>query len=369
MTRFQGKLAVLQRVLPAYRAPFFDLLAQQCARGLALAAGPALPIESIHSAEKLAYAQLTRVRNRHFFHPRHPFYLCIQSGLIDWLESEDPDVLVVEANPRYPATQKAVRWMHSLGKPVLGWGLGAPPISGPLAGPRIASRNRFLRTLNGIIAYSQHGALEYARLGIFPGNNIFTAPNAVTPPPLHDAPVRGPLNPPLSLLFVGRLQARKRLGLLFDACNRLPEHIQPAVTIVGDGPDRALFETKARAYPKATFTGELHGSELTHEFEKADLFVLPGTGGLAVQEAMSYALPVIVAEGDGSQNDLVREENGWLVPAGDPDALFRCLESALSDPDLRKKGLAGRRIVSQEINLHIMADRFLDAVNSIQREI
>ena len=44
----------------------------------------------------------------------------------------------------------------------------------------------------------------------------------------------------------------------------------------------------------------------TAHFAGADLFVLPGTGGLAVQEAMSYALPVIVAKGDGTQEDLVR---------------------------------------------------------------
>ena len=365
MTSFSGKLAVQQRVLPQYRAAFFEHLAGKCTHGLAVFAGDPLPIESITPAAKLDDAQLTKTRNRHFFHTRHPLYLCHQPGLIRWLEREQPDALVVEANPRYLSTSTAIAWMHSRGKPVLGWGLGSPPLAGPLTRLRAASRDRLLSSLDGLIAYSRHGAAEYAALGIIPNERIFTAPNAVTPPPDHAAPSRGPLSQPLSILFVGRLQSRKRVDLLLKACESLPEALQPAVTIVGDGPARASFETAAAGYGRVIFTGELHGAPLAEAFERADLFVLPGSGGLAIQEAMSYALPVIVAEGDGSQEDLVRPENGWLVPPGDLNALTQTLQAALTSPELREKGLAGRRIVAEEINLHAMADRFIEAVNHV----
>ena len=365
MTHFKGKLAVLQRVLPSYRAGFFDHLAQQCDHGLALAAGNPLPIESIQSAQQLGYAQLTSVRNQHLFHPRHPLFLCRQTGLAEWLERENPDVLVVEANPRYISTHRAIEWMRRRSRPVLGWGLGAPPITGRFSGTRLRSREKLLSSLDGIIAYSGRGADEYRALGILPPDRVFTAFNAVTPPPAHAAPARPPLAAPPHVLFVGRLQARKRVDLLIRACAALPEHLQPIITIVGDGPARQEFEAAAAAYPHVTFTGELHGEPLAKQFEAADLFVLPGSGGLAIQEAMSYALPVIVAEGDGSQEDLVRPENGWLVPPGSLDALKRTLQTALSDPALREKGLAGRRIVVDEINLHSMADRFIEAVNSV----
>ena len=32
---------------------------------------------------------------------------------------------------------------------------------------------------------------------------------------------------------------------------------------------------------------------------------------------MSHGLPVIVAQGDGTQDDLVREENGWQIRLDD----------------------------------------------------
>ncbi|MFN8426382.1 MAG: glycosyltransferase [Anaerolineales bacterium] len=65
---------------------------------------------------------------------------------------------------------------------------------------------------------------------------------------------------------------------------------------------------------------------------------LPGTGGLAVQEAMSYGLPVIVAQGDGTQDDLVRKENGWQVPPDDFDALVATMKDALSDAARLREG-------------------------------
>lgn len=368
MNQFSGKLAIQQRVLPAYRAPFFDLLAGRCTGGLAVAAGEPLPEEAIAPAGSLSMARLTRLHNRHTFHPRHPLYACRQDGLLDWLEREDPDVLIVEANPRYRATPQAISWMKRRGRPVLGWGLGAPPLQGRLAALRAAARKRFLRRLDGILAYSHHGAREYAALGLFASGRIFTAGNAVTEPPPGPPPARDAHRQPAQVLFVGRLQQRKRLDLLLRACAALPESLQPGLTIIGEGPARPEAARLAEEiYPRARFTGELHGAALAAEFDAADLFVLPGTGGLAVQEAMSHALPVIVAEGDGSQEDLVRPANGWLVPPGDLPALQAALQAALTDPDLHRKGLESYRIVREEINLNAMADAFINAADAVRR--
>ena len=137
--------------------------------------------------------------------------------------------------------------------------------------------------------------------------------------------------------------------------------------IVGDGPERdALRSFAQEIYPSAEFIGAKHGLELKPYFEQADLFVLPGTGGLAVQEAMSYGLPVIVAKGDGTQDDLVRENNGWQIPPEDYDALVSTMKNALSNiARLREMGKESFRIVSEEINIGKMAEVFVRALNSI----
>ncbi len=363
-------LALQQRVLPAYRAPFFDLLAQTHPHGLHLFAGEPLPVEAIattgltNGTQTLSHAHFTPAHNRHLFHTRHPLYLCWQDGLIPWLEKTQPGALIVEANPRYLSTPRAIRWMKARGRPVLGWGLGAPPTHPLLAW----HRTRFLRQLDGLIAYSQKGADEYRALKILPPAHIFTAPNAVTPRPTSPPPPR-PSTPqyPLTLLFVGRIQTRKRLDLLLHACATLPSDIQPHLVIVGDGPARQEFQTlAAQIYPRAEFVGAKHGPNLAPYFAAADLFVLPGTGGLAVQEAMSYGLPVIVAEGDGTQDALVRPDNGWLVPPDDLPGLRATLADALSAPPrLRQMGIESYRIVSEEINLEKMVQCFIQALNEV----
>jgi hypothetical protein len=119
-------LGLQQRVLPSYRAPFFDMLAAACAGGMSLFAGQPRAEESIASGE-VQVADYAPARNIHFF--KGSLYFCYQRGLLDWLAGWNPDALIVEANPRYVSTPAAVKWMQRRGRPILGWGLGAPPPS------------------------------------------------------------------------------------------------------------------------------------------------------------------------------------------------------------------------------------------------
>jgi glycosyltransferase involved in cell wall biosynthesis len=363
---YPGRLAIQQRVLTPYRAALFDALAAACDGGVSVCAGRPRPVESIAVTDRLAAARFTPLDNLHLL--RGPFYLCWQRGLLRWLQSENPSALVVEANPRYLSTPAAVRWMKRRGRPVLGWGLGAPAPSGPLSGLRLLRRKRFLLQFDAMLTYSRQGAQEYAALG-FPAQRIFVAPNAASPAPTWPLPQRpaGFAGPP-NLLFVGRLQARKRVDLLLAACAALPQALQPGLVIVGDGPERAELEALAqRIYPLARFAGAKHGAELAPYFRAADLFVLPGTGGLAVQEAMSHGLPVIMGRGDGTNDDLVRPGNGWQLGEESLPALTAALTEALSDAGrLRRMGAESYRIVAQEINLGQMVGAFILALSNLR---
>ena len=155
---------------------------------------------------------------------------------------------------------------------------------------------------------------------------------------------------------------------LLRACSQLES--KPRLVIIGDGPERASLGSLARGiYPSAEFIGARHGEELKAYFTEADLFVLPGTGGLAIQEAMSYGLPVIVAQGDGTQDDLVRKENGWQIPPDDLDSLSLTIKDALSDvARLRRMGEESYRIVVEEINIEKMVEVFVRALNTLARK-
>ena len=369
--RFAGRLALQQRVLPSYRVPFFDMLAQACDGGMSLLAGLPRANEGIING-KLQIANHAPAKNIHIFNGS--LYLCFQRGLMDWLANWNPAALLVEANPRYLATPSAVKWMHSRGRKVIGWGLGAPPLTPPPLPAPFGSasrgegqrvRARFLNQFDALIAYSRRGADEYAALG-FPREKIFVASNAVSAKPSSPFPARpSTFKDRPVILFVGRLQKRKRVNDLLRACAEMES--KPHLIIVGDGPEREHLESLAKqVYPSAEFIGAKHGAELKPYFTEADLFVLPGTGGLAVQEAMSYGLPIIVAKGDGTQDDLVRESNGWQIAPDDYEALVNTMRLALSDVGrLRTMGAESYRIVHEEINLEKMVEVFVMTLNSV----
>jgi glycosyltransferase involved in cell wall biosynthesis len=224
--------------------------------------------------------------------------------------------------------------------------------------------------LDGIIAYSDVGKEQYLALGCKNGK-VFVAPNAVAVKPNRPA-IKRPdkfAQGKANLIYVGRLQKRKKLDLLLQACARLPGSLRPRVTIIGEGPELENLRTlSAQVYADVDFVGGKFGEELEPFYKQADLFVLPGTGGLAVQQAMAHSLPVIVGEADGTQEQLVRPGNGWLIEDMSIETLTDSLQYALSDvARLRSMGEESYRIVAEEVNLERMVDGFVDAVNAVSQ--
>ncbi len=362
MNMIHARVGLQQRVLPEYRAEFFDALATACLQGLGVFAGDPCRGEAVETVNKLAIANYRSARNLHFF--KGSAYLYWQAGVLGWLRSWQPDVLIMEINPRNRSNPLAARWMKARGKPVIGWGLGIP--GGGFLHRLI--HQLMLRSCDAVIAYSTTAALQYRDAGVKP-SRVFVAANAVTRKPASAAILRPPAYPEDApqLLFVGRLQPRKRVDTLLRALAALPPQKQPLLNIIGDGPDRSRLEMLAwQTYPRAVFLGAKHGAELEPYYKAADLFILPGTGGLAVQQAMAHSLPVIVGQADGTQGELVRGENGWMLPDDSPQTLARVIEEALSDVErLRQKGLASYRIVAEEVNLEAMVKTFTTAVESL----
>jgi glycosyltransferase involved in cell wall biosynthesis len=367
LSTFAGRLGIVQRVVPGYRRLFFEGLAQRCERGLGLFAGESTPGEGLSATWDLAGVHMTRATARRFL--AGSAEVLWQRGVRTWLDQWQPDVLVVEANPRYLSTPFAVAWMHRRGRPVLGWGLGTLQLAPGLRSLRAFLRNRFLTLFDGLMAYSERAAREYVAAGV-PADRVFVVHNATAPRP-REVPVARPgrfAGRP-TVVFVGRLNPGKRVDALLTACAGLPVETRPRLLIVGEGESRGALQSRARdVYPEAEFLGDLRGAALLPMWQSADLFVLPGLGGLAVQEAMAQGLPVVVADGDGTQFDLVSSENGWHVRPGDVAQLTDVLAQALSDPArLRRMGAASFRVIDEAINVERMVDDAIVALRAISQ--
>ena len=79
---------------------------------------------------------------------------------------------------------------------------------------------------------------------------------------------------------------------------------------------------------------------------------------------MAHGLPVIVAQGDGTQEDLVSAGNGWLIPSGDQGALIEAMRSALKDPQsLEIMGSNSYNLSSERFNIDTMREQFMLALS------
>ena len=178
-------IGIQQRVLPVYRVPFFDKLAENYLGKVSVFYGLPRNHEMLETNAVPQIALHVRGRNLHLFSGQ--FYLCWQFGFMQWLQSWQPDVLIMEANPRYPSSRCAIRWMKAHHRKVIGWGLGSPTSQGFLGKLRMNQRRKFIHQFDALITYSQQGAKEYSALG-FPKGRIFVAPNAAARQANHYTP-------------------------------------------------------------------------------------------------------------------------------------------------------------------------------------
>jgi len=362
---FDGRAGIAQRLLQPYRLPVYDLIASKCRGGLCVFASRFDQNNVSLTKLDLSIAKFSPANNHYLFDGK--FDLCWQSGLQKWLKTWQPDVVIVEANPRNLSTPPMIHWLHKRGCRVIGHGLGVMPLTSGLEKLRALGRRGLIGLLDGIFAYSSLAGEQYHALGM-PSDRIFVAHNAIAAKPTKQPPNRPPYfaHSPI-LLFVGTLIPRKRIDLLLKAYAQIEATPKPILQIVGNGPSKPEMEDLAASLKvDCLFLGDLRGPDLVKVFEAADLFILPGAGGLAVQEAMAHALPVIVSKADGTESDLVRPENGWLIEPGDINALIQSINDALSNPRrLREMGVASYRIVSSEINIESMSATFVRGMGII----
>ncbi len=134
----------------------------------------------------------------------------------------------------------------------------------------------------------------------------------------------------LRLLYVGNLLELKGLTLLFEALKEMRD-IDYSLTIVGDGPDRKLFEEYTKRYNiNAVFVGRIPRKRLSKFYLTHDLFVFPSlhdSGGMAVLEAKAHGLPVVVTSFGGPKQFV--DENDYILEANSREDMIKELRSIL----------------------------------------
>jgi phosphatidylinositol alpha-1,6-mannosyltransferase len=167
---------------------------------------------------------------------------------------------------------------------------------------------------------------------------------------------------------VGRFVAQKGFTTLLRAwrlvldASRTPAGLptRPQLVMVGDGPQRPRLEaliSRLGLRDSVRLTGAVNRPQVISELRQAQVFALPvrtqlvGLNpeglGLAALEAAACGLPVIVGDSGGAPETVRDGETGFVVPAGDHQALADRICGLFADPaGARAMGARGRVYVS-----------------------
>lgn len=235
------------------------------------------------------------------------------------------------------------------------------------------------KNADAIICYSSFGAQYFHRIGI-PDEKVFVAVNVIDTDRKLDTIRRlnregiyqeSHVKSDFNIVFVGAITKEKRLDVLLEAFAKLEQTVSGArLTIVGDG--ECLAECKAQAKALEirglTFTGRVIDGVSAY-FLGADLFVLPGLGGLAVSEALVHGLPVIASIADGCEKDLLGTGAGIIDEALDAERLYMHLSELHSDRiKLDAMKLEAERVIDSVYNIHTYMDQINKCLNNLVPE-
>ena len=189
-----------------------------------------------------------------------------------------------------------------------------------------------------------------------------TIPHGVNAPAIRDAEGRRRRSPAtddaVNILFLSRLHPKKGLELLLEAVEALTGKLHLRLVVAGDG-DAAYVKRlqarsgSARLKKVVSFVGFVDGAEKERLLQEADLFVLPSYDenfGMAVAEAMSESLPVVVSEHVALADQVTAAGAGIVVPC-DAGKLAQAIDMLARNQGLRHRmGTAGRRLVEAEFS-------------------
>jgi glycosyltransferase involved in cell wall biosynthesis len=165
------------------------------------------------------------------------------------------------------------------------------------------------------------------------------------------------------LLFIGELRLLKGVDVLIDAIGLLAREGRAlTATIVGDGPDAALFRARAESHGLAgaiKFPGAMPARAA---FARGHLLVVPSRAEslpYIVLEAGAAQVP-LVATAVGGIAEIFGPDASLLVRAGDAHALAGALRLALDDPPARVAAAVRlRACIRAGFSIEAMTDQVL----------
>ncbi len=165
------------------------------------------------------------------------------------------------------------------------------------------------------------------------------------------------------LLYVGTLDKWKKVDELICVFSELKKEIPDiSLLIIGDGSERQSLESLAeqKEIDDCHFLGKIVDG-IGKYFALCDIFVIPGRGGLAINQAMAFGKFVIVGEADGTEKDLIKPGvNGFFIR--DQTPLSDVLRKTLLDKFDPNATAEYSQATIRKFDLKNMVEKFVETI-------
>lgn len=170
-------------------------------------------------------------------------------------------------------------------------------------------------------------------------------------------PTAGP-----TILFVGRHEPRKGLGVLVDAMAGLGPDVH--LWVAGEGSQTASLRARTAGDPRVEWLGRLDDAEVASRMRGADVLCAPSlhgeSFGVVLLEGMAASTPVVASDLEGYRNVAVPGTHALLVPPGDPPALGAALDRVLRDATVAADLVAAGEGRAAELSMERLAERYVE---------
>jgi glycosyltransferase involved in cell wall biosynthesis len=174
------------------------------------------------------------------------------------------------------------------------------------------------------------------------------------------------------LIHLSRLVEWKRVDMLITAIANLKTCFPKIeLLILGEGPEKENLinhSSKLGVQDHVQFLGGVYDIELLGKYlMSSSIYVLAGMGGLSINDAMIFGLPVICSVCDGTEKHLVKEGyNGLYFEEGNQRSLENKISYLFTNPAIRNKmGENSLKIIQKKINIKTVVKGYMEAFNSV----
>ncbi len=353
-----------------YRLPFYDLLYQVLREdGIELCVVYGQP-NSLHDARKDNVSPPPL-----YGRPVKSYWIADRlTYQAAWHELAGADLVITPAENKMLVNPLLLALRASGAKRVAFWGKGdIKPAR--LTRPDAWLRQKVAGAVDWWFAYTQETAQNLRRNGVGCGitavenaidtNELRRACEGITPACIREARQTMGVGSGPTGIYCGNLSRNKHLDFLFASAHLIHQQI-PGFTLIvmGNGPLRKQVEFSATHERFIRFVGPRIGQEKALFLRMADLFLLPGSVGLAILDSFAAGLPLITTALPTHGPEISYLEhgiNGLLVQHSEVEYALAVV-SLLRDPQRLQRMRSAARMSAEKHTLEEMVWNFRQGI-------